>query len=675
MLIIGFHPLMVTLLKNDASWVQQAFLVKQSDLAQLDQDKRYFTTASFKYGDTRPGGSRAINPPPQFTRNADLRVKGVLSGVTALGYGRYYSEAIDDNAQVINIRCGVPAFNSMTNFFTNFYDPQTGQLARTGRVDKGFYTFGLALGMIVQVLNWQLLAVHLLGTAFKFFTQIPSSKFYYMKPAMPLYWNAVQTILNQIAVNRGIVPRIGGTPELNNVGGGYDTWTDEDRGQMNRILPDIFDKTGQIDVYSMATRYQRIEQKRMKAFQAAGDSGTSDLASIVNQTIGTGYTDDKALGYKAYLASWVSAQGASQPAGTSNNSAGGATDGSGTNSVDSSTESIASIVDNNASFGDFLAGELDDGGAFASFRVNSTGSMNESFSSSVRPSEVENKINSTSSQARNMKFNLMDGNVGAGVVGETISAIAGATKNLVSGLADSMGISGLATLGGAAFVDIPKKWDNSTANLPRGNYTIDLVSPYGNPLSQLMNLHIPLAMLLAMALPLSTGKQSYTSPFLVELYDKGRCQTRMGMVDSLTVTRGTGNLGFNRDGFPMGISVSFSIIDLTSILHMPIAEGMSLATAAVIQASGSLGSVVQGAVATAIAPGVFDQDSAFSDYMAVLGAMGLQDQIYAMRRFKLNLTKAIADANSFTNASHMASIFGDTLPGRLMGIKYRGTAK
>ena len=54
---------------------------------------------------------------------------------------------------------------------------------------------------------------------------------------------------------------------------------------------------------------------------------------------------------------------------------------------------------------------------------------------------------------------------------------------------------------------------------------------------------VPLSMLLAGALPKSTGKHSYDAPFLVEIYDKGKAQTRLGIIDSISITRGVGRLG------------------------------------------------------------------------------------------------------------------------------------
>jgi hypothetical protein len=533
--------------------------------------------------------------------------------------------------------------------------------------------------LIVQVLNWQLLAVHLLGTAIKYFANVPRSRFAYLKPTMPLYWNAVQSMVNQIAVNRGIVPRVGAVNsqagDLDDVSGGYD-WTTGDSAILNQLLPDIFEPNGQIDVYKLATRYHRIERKWYKKMEGLSNGDTIDLNSLVQQMAATTMTDDAPLGYQAYLQNWLSASAISVAQGGTDASTQTATSddtSSTTPGADDTTEDINTMVDNDDSFGSFLSAEFDDGGAFASFRVNYTGSVSESFSSSHSPSDIQDKINSASSSARAMKFNLADGNVDDGVIGTALQGIAGAVGNLASGVADSLHISGFAALAGAALVDIPHKWDGSTANLPRGNYTMELRSPYGNPISQMINLYIPLCMLLAGGLPLATGKGSYTSPFVSELYDRGRCQTRYGMIEQITVTRGVGNLGFNREGNAMGIDVSFTVVDLSSVLYMPIAQSISLASSAAMTAAAATGSTaVEYVTAAATVPGIFDDQSVFSDYMAVLSAMGLSDQIYSWRRFKLNVTRALADANTFFDKAHMASFLGNTMPGRLMGMFYRG---
>ena len=675
----------MSLFPKDTSWVRQSFLVRAEDLELVDNQNRIFSSAGLKYTDTTPGGNLCINPPPQFTRYADLKARGRFQGNQdglngARGMGRYYSEAIDDHSQIIHMRFGVAQFSPLTQFFTSFYNTGAGQLARTGRATNAFYYLGRAAGFIVSVMSWKILAVHLLGVGARFFLQNNSSKFYYLKPAMPLYWSAVTTMVNQLAVNRGIIPRVGegaaadlaGNPEGNEI----------NIKQLHDLLPDVFKENGGIDVYAMANRAQRLARKQYamleQTLKTAGNQTNAQLSKRVQQVYSSTLTDTKpnftgatkdSGDNNSYLGRWF-ATSQSQPKESGDGTSG-------------NEEAISSDTADDG-FYTFLKSEFDEGGAFASFRVNATGSVSESFSNSVGESDIANKINGMSSSARSTNFSFGNGNLVGGAIGAGLGAVIGGVKDIASGVMDQLNISGLAALGGSAFVDIPKHWQSSQAQLPRASYTINLVSPYGNAMSQLVNLYIPLCMLLAGALPLSTGRQSYTSPFLLELYDQGRCQTRLGMIDSMQITRGTGNLGFSADGHAMGIDVTFSVVDMSSILHMPISQGFSLAAAAVAAGAGgatlattgstSAASSVAGGTAAALG-GAFDDDSVFTDYMAILGGLGLADQIYQWRKLKLNITRAGAQWDSYLSESHMAALAADTLPGRLIAAFYKGTAR
>lgn len=684
-------------LLKDARWVRQSFLVRAEDLERVDLQNRTFSTVQLKFTDTTPGGNFAINPPPQFTRFCDLKSPGRFAKnhqtpgrKGGSGMGRYYSEAIDDNAQVIHMRFGVAQFTAMNQFWTSFYNTSAGQLARTGRARSAFYYLGRAAGFIVSVMSWKLLAFHALGVAARFFLGFNnSSKFYYLKPAMPLYWNAVTTMVNHLAVNRGIIPRIGDRQAAQFPGA---SGNEEAIRQMHSLLPDIFKENGGVDVYALANRAQRLARKNFKRMEevmnAARNLTDEDLSRKIQQ-INSEILEDTPPSLNgpvegdttqtSYLARWFKSQ-QSSPNDIQGNQVPG-------------TEAAITPQTVDDGFWTFLGAELDDGGAFASFRVNSTGPVNESFTNNVGESDIANKVNSMSASARNTSFSFGNGNLVGGAIGATLGAIVGAVKDVGAGIMDQLNISGLAALGGAAFVDIPKHWQSSMAQLPRASYTIQLVSPYGNPISQLINLYIPLAMLLAGALPLSTGRQSYTSPFLLELYDQGRCQTRLGMIDSLQITRGTGNLGFNADGHVMAIDVSFSVVDMSSIMHLPISEGFTMGTGTKIGAitgavagtalapgAGTAAGIIAGTAVGASADfltqtfnGVFADDNAFTDYMAVIAGMGLADQIYQWRKLKLNLTKTRAQWDSYTSLSRLASFAGDTMPGRLMAAVYQGT--
>lgn len=656
----------------DKDWVKSSFMITGAEnLDTVDQKLRFFSTASMKFSDTTPGGSFAINPPPQFTRSADPKADSLFRNGTDIeisnknegrspftlnphsNMGRYYSEAIDDNAQLIHMRFGVPKFNSLVTFFTSFYNSGAGRMARTGRFNAMLYGIGRVVGLAMQLYAPPLLylqVANFVGTGIRFMMGKPSSKFYYLKPTMPLYWNAVTTIVNHLAVLKNIVPRVGDPKMDDNYRLGQSE-TDAERKYYASLMPDVFYEDGTVNVYALATRAQRKYRRFRKAVEENIDKrfdSVEGISAAIKSFTSQPLTDNSRTGrltIQQYIQDWMkNSEGVPV---TSNSS--DAAQSSDPNKTTEAVEKVPDKVPAEDGFWNFLASELDDGSAFVTFRVNHTGTIQESFSNSVGESDIVGTINGMSSKARSTNFSLANGNI-AGVFGDIIQGV----KDVAAGIGDQLGISGIATaVTGGAFVDIPKHWQSSSANLPRSTYTIQLLSPYGNNLSRFLNIDIPLAMLLAGALPLSTGKQSYTSPFLCELYDQGRCQTRLGMIDSLSITRGTGNLGWNNSGQTMAVEVSFSVIDMSSILHMPIMEGFSLDPATAL----------------------FDEDTAFSDYMASLAGLGLSDQIYPWRKLKINLTKQREHWDTFWSKSHAANWFGGTTVMQLVSGLYKGTVR
>lgn len=658
-------------IKPDSKWVRRSFLVAKNELDPQSDDavRRFFSTAQIDYTDTRPGGSLCINPPAARTRHADIRIKNALTG--SLGKGRAYKEILDDNSQIIHLRFGVEQHNSLTSYFTGFYNSAASQIARTGRSNNDFfYSLGKVAGFVVQLAAWQLLAVHFVGAAVNFLSKTPNSKFYYSKPAMPLYWNAVTTMVNHLAVNRGVVPRVFGDASV----ALEPDYTGASAGPiMNKLMPTIFNPKGSIDVYALTTRAKRLERQRMKLLgdrlDQARDLGITDMQKVVREIMNsplpnTGGTAEPTL--EGYLQNWFKVA-PPKPQGGGGSSAETIEDtyGGGTDKKESFLDSVLK----------FGVAELDDGASFLSLRVNATGPASDQFSSSVGESNLSSKINGMSADMRSKRFDFAGGNVVGGAIGAMVGGVTDAISAFATGMLDSVQMSGLASLAGSAFADIPKYWQGSTANLAKSTYTINLVSPYHNPINQILNIDIPLCALLAGVLPKSTGAQSYTGPFLVELYDQGRCQTRLGMIDSMSITRGVGNVGFNQDGKALGVDVTFTIVDMSSVLHMPISENFSFAKGAAFAAADAIAGE-KGQIAAAVLSGsAFTPDTIFSDYMAVMSGMALNDQIYGFRNLKLNLTRQMAAFETWKSPAHLASFLGNTFPGRTLGMFFRGTDK
>lgn len=631
----------------DRQWAKQAFLTSDVNIpseSSYDKANRYWSTAAVKFTDTRLGGNIGINARPQFTRYSDNRVKGRLSGRAPVsiqntggnyGMGRYYSEAIDDNAQTIYLRFGQPQFNSLLNFFSNAFDKDMMTLARTGRGPSAWYRIGQVAGAVVFVSALPAVAATIIaGKLLQVFFSRPTSKFYTLKPSMHLYWSTVNMLANAIAINKGIMPRIlddakkdqgvnqpykldgefldtlhALMPDMFTAGHGYDVFAVANRAQ--RIANDLFTEDYERLNNGSDTDYTGYVEKSYKDNKLTDPPGERTLGSFINKFLMFGYYSSEKSKSRAEVNPKIDPD-----TGTITNS-----------------ESV--------SIGNFFDAEFRHGSQFAVFKVDHTGTQQESFSNSTVESDLSTKFNGTSSDVREARFSFSDGNLSDGVIGGMVQGAIGAVSDVVTGAADSMTgglFSNLQGLAGSGFIDIPKHWQSSNATLPKGTYTMQLISPYGNPISQMQNIFIPLAMIMAGGMPLSTGKQSYTSPFLVQVYDRGRCQIQLGMIDSFSISRGTANLPFTNRGQVTSIDVSFSVTDLSSIMHMPTSTGSLF-----------------GSDATT------DEDNILMDYLAVLAGQDVYSQIYAIPKAKLRLAKKISQIQKLTSPAYWASLGHDSM--------------
>lgn len=712
---------------RDKTWIRRSFMLAEKDLK--DRRFRLQTLATQKFTDTRLGGNFTINNIPQYTRTADIRVSGLnatnqilkdskdsdsrkMSGQN-LGMGRFYSEQIDDNSQQVFLQFGVPEYNGMFSFFTGFYDNDAALLANEGLGKIGYYA-GFAVGLVVSI---AFMPVILLGSVASFFLARPTSRYYYMREAMPLYWNRVNLITNSIAVNIGLVPRVHQETDVTKVelegvnGAAQQSW----REYAHAMAPDIFSPNGGVNMYAVANKAQRLADKRYRLeLEMFGSNALTDLSvggiyeklkSFITgdygNTVGEGGVNpemalrDDALGKRAgydpnqgpmhaYLNQYHSlaigndanrkqnyldsksttdiaqltaeqsatqTDSAAQQSATKNNFQAGLRDKLVVDDSKPYVNGNPNLLQvkgygQSDGFWDYWKANQREGSAFVGFRVDHVSSVQESFSTATRESDIANKINGISGNSRNLRFSFSDGNTGFSLVDGAINA----AKGVAAGFLDSVHMSGLMSLAGSAFADIPLQVAESSASFPTSSYTIELRAPYGHVLSRFMNLHVPLACLLAGALPVSTGKQSYTTPLLCSLYCKGKNQIRLGVIDSLSVTRGAGNMGFNNQGECLGIDISFSVKDLSNVLHVPIDAGFD----PLRPWKGML----------------FDDDSTFKDYMAVLSNLSLADQTYPVRKMILNLTRKRQAVDTFFSKAHFAQATSNNFLTRFPGTVY-----
>jgi len=284
-----------------------------------------------------------------------------------------------------------------------------------------------------------------------------------------------------------------------------------------------------------------------------------------------------------------------------------------------------------------------DGGLFLGLRVNATKGVSDSFSNSTAPIDTGEFARSVTGKVRNFNFDLSGGNILPGM-----SEVINATKNIALGALDGVtfGLSSvIASVLEGAYIDMPERWDESKCSLGTVSFSMRLTAPYGNPISQLQNIYIPLACLLAGTLPLGTGRSSHGSPYLCNLFSKGVLDIELGVITELSISRATSNLPYSQWMKPLAIDVDFTVTDLSNIVTVPVNRGVFQA----LLQDGFSGLV--GQMAT---------ESKLDDYIGVLCSRDFSNARFEMPKLRRRLRKGLLRATqTFANPNSWAFALGE----------------
>lgn len=708
---------------TDKDWVRELFVVGQDQLDGLSLDERNWSTSDYKFNDTGMGGSIVINPLPQPSPWTDPITNPVLIKYNYDGMGQYFSETFDDNYRVVTFRFGTMAFTSFLGFLFNMYHPGAAALVNKGRVHEIIFQIGRIIGFGASLVAWPLHAMALLGQAVQFVTRKPTSRYAYLKPGMTQYWGAAQTLLNHFMVNLGLTGNAKEWKDYAASDAGIESYYSidgDERQAAAEAFPDLYGKNSvqrfindtpgsYLDIIAVANRGQRLAIKRREVVEKfIGGRGGNLLgmledmyrgqkshagaslarlyslwknASIYNPSSATGGVLGSSIGAGLGLG-----EQAQQPAPTTDENGNpveappppptapeqttGELNAPNATSNDSADTPSATELDGNANPGlmDYFRAEMEEGSAFVSFRVDDTGPVSETFSNSYRASELAEKINSTAASARSTYFNLAGGNIGDSAVANIVESVVGGLKSLAEGVVTGIGLEGLLIAGGGGMVTMPKYWESSEVTLPKASYSFTLTSRYANRRSALQDIYMPLACILAGAMSQAVGKHSYSAPFYCEFYDRGRMQSRFAAIDSLTITRGDGTVGFTPEGLLMSCNVSFTLATMEEHVSMPLSEKFSftesltsLLGAAILKDSAA--KIAGGGLATQLARGLFDDDNQLLDWLAVLTGMSLNEQYYIGAKLRRRIRQRQLDVTAAFSTPAMASFLSETTVG------------
>ncbi|QVW55235.1 hypothetical protein pEaSNUABM29_00195 [Erwinia phage pEa_SNUABM_29] len=278
------------------------------------------------------------------------------------------------------------------------------------------------------------------------------------------------------------------------------------------------------------------------------------------------------------------------------------------------------------------AAEIRNGSQWITWRVEGRDTVSRSFSNTTKEPEISGTVNSATQKARSLEVNLSGGKTGFDAVDGLITGL----KSAFTGALDFLHLSGIMSLYNSSVIDFPEVWDSSDTSGDDISLSIPLRCWSGNDLDVFQDLIVPMSFWLASVCPLATGKQSFTHPFYLECYSRGRYSMRNAMVTNLSLQFGTGGLGWRADGLPLSCDIQVTIRDLSRVMYMPIVTDV----------------------------GVFDDDNKFSEFMAVLGAATLYERTNGIAQAKIN---ASIWAQNWRSAWSQGSIINaalDVIPAR-----------
>ena len=210
------------------------------------------------------------------------------------------------------------------------------------------------------------------------------------------------------------------------------------------------------------------------------------------------------------------------------------------------------------------------------FYLDGLDTVSESFSNDTTESQLKSAMDTVADSVHEVMFLFGNNSNTVSALRQGTANVTNVLGNVASPLADKLagGIIASISENAESFLDggkivFPKIWSDSSFDR---SYQLDFKfrSPDHDSLSIFLNVLKPYCKLLALTLPRALPNNDpnlYRSPFLVKAACKGLFSIDMGIISSMSVTKGA-QCCWNDDGLPTQIDVSISIDDLYSSMHL-----------------------------------------------------------------------------------------------------------
>lgn len=583
----------------------------------------YDAPARIFYQDTRLGANDAINCFFQFNRDDDIVHPATYSQVNGYyGEGRIYNDTTHRNQTLAYFTFGIPQYTNIGTFLLkSVYEP----LARTnasGYDRSGVFSLGKLFGDATALaFSICIIPYRMFKAAANWLTTQRVSKFVEFKSEMSAYYSYVDSMLAQWLVATGLYGN----------GASEATTGESDTGFFGRIfknftpgwsskpdsLPPVLRITGP-SIYDIMKLKSRI--LGLHAMGGGYSAITSRIDEIHDRRTKPGagevdpYYDDSTADE---FSPW-----------------------SGERLIPNDTGDSSILFETTKST---AVGATQ----YIGFRIEKTTSSSESFSNSTKASSIAETVNSQIKSAREKSI-MLEMNEAKQTAAEadtfSISNIADFIKGAVTSLTSWVGAGSVTSaLTTSAYIDIPDEYSDSSYN-KSFSISLQLRSPYGDIVSIYQSIIVPMFMILAGALPRAAGEHSYQSPFLLRAYCAGRFSIPLGIIESVSVTRGSSDFGWTYQNLPTCVDITISIKDLSSMMYMAMK-----------------GSEISNYVSL--------DDSNFNEYINTLAGVGLAERVNTVLQANRKAQLAAHQfANKWTNPAFWGTFAGNSAIGQAVGL-------
>ena len=228
---------------------------------------------------------------------------------------------------------------------------------------------------------------------------------------------------------------------------------------------------------------------------------------------------------------------------------------------------------------------IGDFGKFTSipFYVDSDSSISESHSNSTTQSMIASSVNSVSDMGRELGFLLGSVQTETGIKAlESDADVSKNIENIQNTISKIMGGGNflgnlskhLSTVAAGGKLVFPEIWSDSSFSRSY-SCTFKFIAPDPSNLSVYINVLVPLFHLMGLVVPQSvkTNPNGYVNPFLVRAMYKGFFNVDMGIITSMSVTKGA-ECQWTPEGVPTSIVVNIDIKDLYSTLSITATDAL-----------------------------------------------------------------------------------------------------